>query len=289
VARILVSGSTGFIGKHLVRSLIEAGHDVMGMSRLDGDIANLNTWCNLPPMDVVIHLASRTFVPDSWNDPLSFVETNLNGTICCLEYCRMHNSRLIYLSSYLYGNPEHLPISESANLYVNNPYGLSKKIAEESCTFYFNNFGVKTVILRPFNVYGPGQSADFLIPIIIDQVISRKSIEVKDLNPKRDYIYIDDLIRAIIDAIELDNGLFIFNLGSGISYSVAEVIECIQRIEGTTLPVKSSGEKRPGEIMETKADISKAKHVMGWSPRWSLELGIAETISEIKKKVDTEG
>ena len=289
MARILVSGSTGFIGKHLVRSLIEAGHDVMGMSRLDGDIANLNTWYNLPPMDVVIHLASRTFVPDSWNDPLSFVETNLNGTICCLEYCRMHNSRLIYLSSYLYGNPDHLPISESANLHVNNPYGLSKKIAEESCTFYFNNVGVSTVILRPFNVYGPGQSADFLIPIIIDQVISRKSIEVKDLNPKRDYIYIDDLIRAIINAIELDNGLFIFNLGSGISYSVAEVIECIQRIEGTTLPVTSSGEKRPGEIMETKADISKAKHVMGWSPRWSLELGIAETISEIKKKVDTEG
>jgi nucleoside-diphosphate-sugar epimerase len=255
----------------------------MGMSRLDGDIANTDTWQNLPPMDVVIHLASRTFVPDSWNDPLGFVEINLNGTICCLEYCRMHNSRLIYLSSYLYGNPDHLPISELATLHVNNPYGLSKKIAEESCSFYFNNFGVNTVILRPFNVYGPGQVTDFLIPMIIDQVMSRKAIKVKDLNPKRDYIYIDDLINAIIDSIKLDNGLYILNIGSGTSYSVAEVIEYIQKIEGTTLSVTSSNEKRPDEIMETKADISKAKEIMGWSPKWSLELGIAQTISVLKK------
>jgi nucleoside-diphosphate-sugar epimerase len=283
MSRILVSGSTGFIGKHLVRRLIEAGHHVRGMSRIDGDIAHLETWSNLPPMDVVIHLASRTFVPDSWINPLDFMETNLNGTICCLEYCRMHNSRLIFLSSYLYGNPEYLPIPELATLCVNNPYGLSKKIAEECCSFYFNNFGVKTVIFRPFNVYGPGQSSNFLIPILIDQVMSRKAIKVKDLNPKRDYIYIHDLVDAIIDALKLESGLHFFNLGSGISYSVAEVIECIQKIEGTDLSVTSSYEKRPGEIVETIADISKAKQVMGWSPKWTLELGITETISEIKK------
>ena len=281
--KILVTGSKGFIGKHLVTKLTEEGYKVYTISSMDGDVAKPETWANIPHSDVVIHLASRTFVPHSWIDPHGFFETNLNGTICCLEYCKKHNSRLIYLSSYLYGNPQFLPVSESAPLCVNNPYGLSKKFAEEICSFYYNNFGLNTVVIRPFNVYGPGQSSDFLIPSIIDHVISRKKIKVKDLNPKRDYIYIDDLVDVIIDALNLESGLHIFNVGSGISYSVAEVIECIQKIEGTDLSVTSSCEIRSGEIVETKADISKAKEVMGWFPKWTLEMGITETISERKK------
>jgi nucleoside-diphosphate-sugar epimerase len=189
------------------------------------------------------------------------------------------------LSSYLYGNPESLPISESALLSVNNPYGLSKKLAEESCSFYYNSLAVNTVIIRPFNVYGPGQSTQFLIPMIIEKVNLRKEIEVKDLNPKRDFIFVEDLVNAIIASIKLDTGFHIFNIGSGLSYSVAEIIEHIQRIEGTSLSVKSFAETRPGEILETKADISKAKKILGWSPKWSIESGISQTISIIKNNL----
>lgn len=281
MAKILVTGATGFIGKHVTLLFSSLGHTVFGISSQNGDIADTLMWQSLPQADIVVHLASRTYVPDSWNDPLGFINTNLSGTICCLEYCRKYQAKLIYLSSYLYGNPIRLPINETDPLFVNNPYGLSKKMAEESCTFYSDNFGLSVIILRPFNVYGPDQSRKFIIPMIIEQVIMGRTISVKDLTPKRDYIYVEDLVNAIYKAVSLE-GSHIFNIGSGISYSVNTLIEIIQREAGTNLPVISSNEKRLGEILDTKADISKAIRILGWSPQWTLESGINKIISRIR-------
>lgn len=274
MAKVLVTGASGFIGTHLIQKLRANQHDVTEVNRIAGDIADDATWAHLSHAEVVIHLAGRAYVPDSWNDPAGFLKTNLHGTVCALEYCRRHNARLVFLSSYMYGKPEKLPIPESASLQANNPYALSKKLAEETCRFYADYFGVKIIVLRPFNIYGPGQAKHFLIPSIVDQVTEGNEIHVKDLEPKRDYVYVEDVADAITMAVGLDKKFDILNIGTGVSYSVAEVIDFIQEIKGTNLVVQSGSERRPAEIMDTQADITKASDIMGWSPKWTLRAGL---------------
>lgn len=276
--RILVTGATGFIGNHLGPRLRATQHDVTEVNRAAGDIADEATWLHLPNEEVVIHLAGRTFVPDSWADPAGFLKTNLHGTVCALNYCRHHNARMIFSSAYLYGIPDVLPIPESARLHANNPYALSKKLAEDACRFYSDYYGVSVTILRLFNVYGHGQSHNWLIPSIIKQVNKGDSIEVKDLEPKRDYIYIKDVVEAFINAIEKPQRFNVFNIGSGESHSVREVIELIQCAAGSSLPVRSIGQRRPQEVMDTKADIRRAREILGWRPTWSLSDGIQEVV-----------
>jgi nucleoside-diphosphate-sugar epimerase len=278
MTKILVTGGSGFIGKHLIKKIRSSQHEVIGVNSLAGDVADKNTWSNFEPADVLVHLASNTFVPDSWKDPNTFLQTNFHGTVCALDYCRQHDAKLVYLSSYLYGNPSMLPIPESAPLVAMNPYALSKKLAEEVCKFYADIYGVKIIILRPFNVYGSGQSDRFLIPSLINQVRSKNTISVQDLEPRRDFIYIDDLVDAIIKAMEIQLDFDIFNIGSGVSYSVAELIEIIQKIHGTSAGVKVDGERRIGEVMDTQADITKAFDVLGWSPKYSLHSGLEKML-----------
>ena len=278
MTRIIVTGAKGFVGKYLVIKLASAGYQVFEVTRELGDITESSTWNNLPQADVVIHLAAKSFVPDSWTDISGFMSCNLGGTIGALNYCKSRNAKLVYVSSYLYGNPKKLPITESDELSVNNPYALTKKLAEESCQFYAESFGVPVTILRPFNVYGTGQSDQFLIPSLINQVSAKKEIHVKDLEPKRDYLYVDDLTSAITQAVSYQGNFDIFNVGSGISYSVKELIDIIQRCAGTDLPVFSESARRKNEIMDTVADISHAKEVLKWQPVWSLEDGIKRMI-----------
>ncbi|MCG3110375.1 MAG: NAD-dependent epimerase/dehydratase family protein [Candidatus Manganitrophus sp. SB1] len=280
MAKVLVTGASGFIGKHLVSKLLADQHDVIKVSSASGDIAEKTTWSSLQAAEVVIHLAGKTFVPDSWKDPAGFLKTNLYGTMGALDYCRQFHARLVFLSSYLYGNPEKLPIPESASLKANNPYALSKKLAEEVCEFYANHFGIKATILRPFNVYGPGQADSFLIPSIVNQVNAGDIVRIKDLEPKRDYIYIDDLVDAIIKAVNLDRAFSILNVGTGVSHSVADIIDLIQEIKGTSWVVQSACERRPEEIMDTRADITKVSEVLKWTPKWSLRSGLEKVLSE---------
>lgn len=272
--RILVTGASGFIGSHLVPALRTAGHSVIEGRRDHGDVADQRVWQGFPDVEVVVHLAAKSFVPDSWKDPVAFTRTNLLGAIAALDYCRMRRARLVYLSSYMYGTPERLPIPETAPLVAWNPYALSKKLAEEACEFYANSFNVAVTILRPFNVYGPGQSEAFLIPWIVKQAVTSSEICVKDTDPKRDYLYVEDLVEAIVRSIPRREGLGIFNIGSGVSHSVAEVIETIQDVWGTRLPVQSEGQRRKNEIMDTVADASRAREVLGWTPRFSLRQGL---------------
>lgn len=275
---VIVTGGTGFIGRHLVPMLRNDGLQVYPFDSQSGDIAEPATWNGFPAADVVVHLAGRSFVPDSWSQPSEYMRINLLGTIQALEYCRAQDARLIFLSSYMYGVPALLPIPESAGLAARNPYAFSKMLAEKACQFYAENFGVKVTVLRPFNVYGAGQSDSFLIPSIFYQARTGDTIRVLDLAPKRDYIYIRDLVEAISTVINLNVSGGIFNIGSGVSHSVAELIAAIQGVLGTTLPVESADERRPGEIMDTVADITAARHALGWAPRFSLHEGLADML-----------
>jgi GDP-4-dehydro-6-deoxy-D-mannose reductase len=272
---VLVTGATGFIGRHLVEALRVEGCAIVAADRSSGDAADPQTWKRFPHADVVVHLAARTFVPESWEAPALFVRANLLGTIEALEYCRAHGARFVFPSSYLYGDAAQQPIAESAPLVPKNPYALSKRLAEESCEFYAGRFGVATTILRPFNIYGPGQADTFLIPTILNQLKAGKEIHVKDLEPRRDYIFVGDVVDAVVKAMGRAEGFGLFNIGSGTSHSVSELIAIIQQVWGTALPVRSDGVRRPGEVMETIADITRAQQELGWRPRFTLRQGLA--------------
>src|SRR5580704_4536876 len=159
---ILVTGADGFIGSRLVSALRALGYVVLSHSRRQGDIKD----CHLSFEGVghVFHLAARTFVPDSWAAPLSFYEANLLGTVNVLEFCRAQAASVTLMSSYVYGPPARLPISEDDPLRAFNPYSHTKILAEQTGLYYQRQFGVPVTIVRPFNIYGPRQDRRFLIP-----------------------------------------------------------------------------------------------------------------------------
>jgi nucleoside-diphosphate-sugar epimerase len=133
MSKVLVTGASGFLGPHLVLALRAAGHEVIEARRESGDIADAATWKQFPRADAVMHLAGKSFVPESWQVPDVFVRTNLGGAVQAMEYCRTHGAHLVYPSSYMYGDAVEQPIAESSPLVARNPYALSKKLAEEAC------------------------------------------------------------------------------------------------------------------------------------------------------------
>jgi len=278
MSNILVTGANGFIGSHLSKKLKELSHNVTELTSNSGDISDKDTLSKLTQVDVVIHLAARSFVPDSWEEPSSFMSTNVTGTHNVLEYCRKFSTPLIFVSAYLYGVPERLPVKESDPVLANNPYALSKHLAEQLCEFYASYWALPITVIRPFNVYGPAQRSEFLIPEIIAQVKSGNEVRVRDLNPKRDYVYIDDLIDALIKSLDISEGYNVINIGSGISYSVGELIDIIQKVSGTKLPVYSKQVERKHEITDVYADINQAKDLLDWIPCYSLEDGITKQL-----------
>ncbi len=277
---ILVTGAAGFIGNALSGKLQEAGYEVFGFDIGQGDITDEKALHPFLDMKIshVFHLAGKTFVPESWKEPFGFFQVNLMGTVNVLEFCRKLGIPLTYVSSYLYGEPDYLPVDENHPVKSYNPYSQSKVMADATCQFYTRQYNVPVTIFRPFNAYGPGQSRLFLINEIISKVMDPAIpvVEVMDLRPKRDYIYIDDLVRALILSIDKPQG--IFNLGSGYSKSVEEIIRLVLRFTGTSKEYRSKAEIRPNEIFDLYADIRKAGRELEWFPKVSFEAGIEQCI-----------
>ena len=224
--KVLVTGATGFIGRALVRSLQEASQEVIALGSRDGDVRRPDTFARYSGSGVasVIHLAGRSFVPDSWAEPASFLDVNVMGTTNALEFCRLEKAGLVFLSAYVYGIPDRLPIPEAAPVRPNNPYAQSKYLAELVCRFYSEQFKVPVTVLRPFNVYGPGQDTTFLIPSILRYLRSRQQVEVMDLEPRRDWVYVSDLVAAILAARDRLAGYNVYNVGSGASHSTSPLL-----------------------------------------------------------------
>lgn len=310
--RISITGENGFVGRHLVNALKELNSEVILPKDLNGkspDIRNQDLVRSsiekLGDIDMIYHLAAKTSVNSSYENPIATYETNILGTLNILEICRRCDiDKMIYASSYVYGQPQYLPIDEKHCIDPSNPYARSKLIGEELCKSYHDDFGIKCVILRPFNIYGPGQRSDFLIPKIISSLSSGKVV-LRDSEPKRDFVYIADMIDAYIKAGEYQGDFDIFNIGCGQSYSVKEIINIIIKIyeskygsmfgsghgpehesergsgQGSKIRVVYKGERRRNEIMDCYANIEKAKSILGWRPFTAIDEGLGQLLDNL--------
>lgn len=283
-ARVLVTGASGFLGRHLVDALKqELDLDVVEASRSRG-FRLLEDELALEGVEHVFHLAAETGVTGAWQDAVSFHLINAHGTVRVLEQCRRAGCSLTYLGAYIYGVPDRLPIAEDAPVRANNPYAFSKWLGEESCRWYAQTFGMAVAAIRLFNVYGRGQSNRFLIPRIVEQALdpSIESIRLLDLEPRRDYVHVRDVVAALLASLP-DAGFHVFNVGSGRSWSVGDVVERIQCLAGTRKPVLDLEQRRPNEIPDTVADIRRIGEWCGWKPTVSLDQGIEELIADLRK------
>lgn len=280
-----VTGSSGFIGKHLVHALKSSGIDVFEISRTTSsiDVTNWEQVQKMPVQDVVFHLAGITNIQEAFAQPRDVYFTNYVGTLNMLEWCRIHNiEKIVYVSTFVYGVPQYLPVDEKHPTTPNNPYSQSKLMGEELCEAYCRDHGLNVTILRLFNIYGPRQTGNFLIPQILRQ-LSGGEVILGNPFPKRDFLFISDVIDALIAASTSDvNGCNVCNIGSGESYPAGEVADVLADIyfehTGKNVSIKCTYGKRKSEIADTIANIDKAKKDMKWIPQVDIRTGLSMTL-----------
>jgi len=308
---VLVTGGAGFIGSHLVDRLLADGHarvtvvdnfnefydpqikhaNLAGhLERSDfklvvADIANWQAMDNLfaaGKFDVVVHLAARAGVRPSLADPLAYEETNVRGTYALLEAARRHGvPRFIFgSSSSVYGINSRVPFSEADPIAQPiSPYAATKIAGEAACHAYSHLYGMRTVCLRFFTVYGARQRPDLAIHKFARLIAEGRSIPMfGDGSSRRDYTYIDDIVAGLCAAIDYQESLFeIINLGESETIELRRLIELLERAVGKRAVIERRPQQ-PGDVPTTYADISKARRLLGYNPKTKIELGIERFI-----------
>jgi dTDP-glucose 4,6-dehydratase len=307
---VLVTGAGGFIGSHLVEQLVQRGARTRAFVRytssgswgwLDesplkddvevvlGDIRDRDSTDRaLAGVDVVFHLAALIAIPYSYEAPLSYVRTNVEGTLNVLQSALRHQvGQVVHTStSEVYGTARQIPISEEHTLQGQSPYSASKIGADKIAESFHLSYNLPVVTVRPFNTYGPRQSARAVIPTIITQALGDQPIKLGNLEPTRDLNYVDDTVSGFMKAAEGANTAGgVFNLGTGKEISIKQLAETILRLMKKDLPLATDNDRvRPqgSEVDRLCADTGKARTQLGWSPRFTLELGLSQTIEWIR-------
>ncbi len=307
---ILVTGGAGFIGSHLVDKLLEIGHKVVlvddfnsyynpefkeenisrhidkeyfKLYRYDiSDFEALGTVFEKEKIDKIIHLAARAGVRASIQDPILYEKVDIGGTTNLLELARKHNIKdfIFASSSSVYGNQKKVPFSEnnSADRPI-SPYGAAKRSTELLAYAYHHLFKINCTGLRFFTVYGERGRPDMAPYLFTESILKGKEIQkFGDGTTKRDYTYIDDIIRGILACLDKNFGYEIINLGNNRPISLNDFMRLLEKITGTGLKIKVLPEQ-PGDVKITCADISKAKKLLGWEPQVPLELGLKKFVS----------
>lgn len=276
---IAVAGSDGFLGKHVCGQLEQAGHEIVRIDITQGvDLSKPDAADEIPEVECFIHLANLVFVPGSYEKPALYYRVNYMTTLNALEVCRKYNARMVYISSYIYGTPQYLPVDENHPIHPFNPYAQTKVICEKLCEGYHRDFGVKCSIVRPFNLYGVGQKGLLLIPEIIGQLKEGKEeIQLKASSPRRDYINVVDVAKAICACAMSDEAYGVYNACSGESVSVKEITEIINKHLQNKVHFSFSASDRPNEVDESRGSCDKLK-TLGWKPTMSFEEGIIDIL-----------
>jgi nucleoside-diphosphate-sugar epimerase len=302
---ITVTGAGGFLGPVAVDALARKGARVQAIIGppheaartpagaayvAQADISDSTALEKLVAgADAVVHLAGPASVAASFQDPARYVRIHGEGTAALLQACRaMEVRKLVYVSSAeVYGRPLSSPVGEEHPLSARSPYGAAKICAEKLIEAHVHAFGLRAVILRPFSIYGPGASAESLIPRIIGMARSGLPVVLRDLRPVRDYCFVTDLAEAIASACSVQQGeLDIFNIGTMQGTNVERVASLILDAFGMTGPIRESGDRdRPGksEILELIADNRRAREILGWRPAVPLEEGLRMTLAGITR------
>ncbi len=282
--KILITGSQGFIGSHILRYLLPKnkiiGVNIMLDKKVQNylpfkkDILKLSSSDVSGKLNAIIHLAAITDVNFCNKNPQKSFETNVLGTQNILEIARKKNCKFVFLSTnHVYGKPQKLPINENHPKKPNSIYAASKLAGEICCEGYAKSYGMDVSILRLFSVYGPNAPSHLVTSRIISQ-LGKKSIKLGNLNSKRDFVYIDDVIRAILTVLNKSKKFQVYNVGSGKSYSIMEICNLFKKISGRDIPVESvKSILRKSEINEVVADNSKIKK-LGWKPLINISKGI---------------
>ncbi len=313
---VLVTGAGGFIGSHLVEALVNKGANVTAFvmynsygnwENIDdfpskfrseirviaGDIRDSDSVRRVcKGQDVIFHLGALISITYSYEDPRNTVDTNVIGTLNVMTAARDFGiKKIIHTStSEVYGTAKYVPIDENHSLQAQSPYAASKIGADKIAESFHLSYDLPVVTVRPFNTYGPRQSARAVIPTIISQALTKDSIKIGSLDPKRDFTFVKDTADGFIKAAETDNITGeVINLGTGKHVSIGDLVNAVKRVMGKDFEVVTDSQRiRPAksEVMELLSDNRKAKRLINWEPKYDLDEGIKETIEYIKANIN---
>ena len=306
--RTLVTGAGGFIGSHLVEALVRLGAKVsvfvrynsrgdLGLlEKLPGEIKQeLEVFAGdlkdpeglrrpVKGCDLVFHLGSLIAIPYSYINPMDFVQTNIIGTANLLNACLGNDlEKIVHTStSEVYGTATYCPMDEKHPLQAQSPYSATKIAADKLAESYYRAFGLPVAIARPFNAYGPRQSARAVIPTIILQALNRDKVMLGSLHPTRDFTYVKDTVSGLIEVARAPSSIAeVINVGCGREISIGELVQTILSLIGKEAEILTESQRvRPekSEVERLMCDNSKARKLLGWEPRTSLEEGLRLTI-----------
>ena len=312
MSKILITGSDGFIGSHLTETLVRAGHSVRAFVMYNS--FNSWGWLDQSPKDIrdnldvfagdirdphgvktamkgcdtVLHLAALIAIPYSYHSPDTYIDTNIKGTLNVLQAAReLSVKRVVHTStSEVYGSARFVPITENHPLQGQSPYSATKIAADQLAYSFYASFGLPVTIARPFNTYGPRQSARAVIPTIITQIANgKKQIKLGAVSPTRDFNFVHDTVAGFIAAMKSDKGLGeVINFGSNFEISIGDTAQLIAEAMNCKIEIITDEARlRPenSEVERLWADNSKAKTLFGWQPNYGgrdgFKRGIAET------------
>jgi len=309
---VLITGADGFIGSHLTEILVSKGDKVKALSQynsfnnwgwledvnckeqieiLTGDIRDPHYCKHITrDVDIIFHLAALIAIPYSYVAPDSYVETNVKGTLNICQAAKENNvNRVIHTStSEVYGTAQYVPIDEKHPLQPQSPYSASKIGADAMAMSFFNAFGLQVTIARPFNTYGPRQSARAVIPTIITQIANGiQEIKLGDLTPTRDFNYVEDTCRGLIALAECDNSIGkTVNIGSNFEISIGDTLEIIKELMGSDVTFITDEQRvRPegSEVYRLWCDNRKIEELTGFKPQINIREGLQKTIDWITR------
>ncbi len=315
--RVLVTGAGGFVGSHLVERLADYGCEVRcfirynsenrdGMLRdlpasmqdaleiIAGDLRDAEAVRQAAEgVDAIFHLGALIAIPYSYRHPREVIETNVMGTLNVLMAARdLEVGRVVHTStSEVYGTAQYVPIDEKHPLQGQSPYSASKIGADKIVESFHDSFGLPAVTIRPFNIFGPRQSARAVIPTIIKQALTQDEVRLGATSPTRDFTYVKNTVEAYIRAVENDNAIGgVFNVGTNFEISIGELAQKIIDLVGRDVRLISEEEERmrPGksEVQRLWCNNALARDVLDWQPRISFDNGLLETIAWIKTNID---
>ena len=310
--KVLVTGAGGFIGSHLTETLVNKGAHVRALVRYN----SRNNWANIESLtaeaksklevisgdvhdpffvdsavegvEVIFHLASLIAIPYSYVAPQPYIETNIVGTLNVLQAARRHKiKKMVHTStSEAYGTAIYTPIDEQHPLQGQSPYSATKIGADKLAESFFRSFGLPVATIRPFNTFGPRQSARAVIPAIISQALSRDQIELGSLSPVRDMTFVSDTVNGFIRIAEVPESVGeVINIGTGLGVTIGELATRVLTLLNMNKPIVAAEERiRPerSEVFKLICNNAKAKQLLNWTPQVSLDEGLRAVIEWIR-------